>query len=76
MQQVIDIEEAKATLGELLDAAIRGQEIILTRDARPVAKLIPLIQQRPRPRFGSARGLVHVANDFDAPLADFDEYTR
>jgi prevent-host-death family protein len=41
--QVIDVEDAKTSLGDLLDAAIRGQEIILTRDAQPVAKLIPLV---------------------------------
>jgi antitoxin (DNA-binding transcriptional repressor) of toxin-antitoxin stability system len=60
----------------LLDAAIRGQEIVLTRDAQPVAKLVPLVQRRPRPQFGSAKGLVHIADDFDAPLADFDEYVK
>lgn len=74
--QVIDVEEAKTSLGDLLDAAIRGQEIILTRDAKPVAKLIPLVQRRPRPQFGSAKGLVHIADDFDTPLSDFDEYVK
>jgi len=74
--QVVDVEEAKTSLGDLLDAAIRGQEIILTRDAKPVAKLIPLVQRRPRPQFGSAKGLVHIADDFDAPLSDFDEYVK
>ena len=74
--QVIDVEEAKTSLGDLLDAAIRGQEIVLTRDAQPVAKLVPLVQPRPRPQFGSAKGLVHIADDFDAPLADFDEYVK
>jgi len=74
--QLIDIEQAKASLNDLLDAAVRGQEIILTRDAQPIAKIVPLTQERPRPCFGSARGRIHVAEDFDAPLADFDEYTR
>jgi prevent-host-death family protein len=74
--QVIDVEEAKTSLDDLLDAAIRGQEIVLTRDAQPVAKLVPLVQRRPRPQFGSAKGLVHIADDFDAPLADFDEYVK
>ncbi|MCC6743366.1 MAG: type II toxin-antitoxin system prevent-host-death family antitoxin [Acidobacteria bacterium] len=74
--QLIDIEQAKASLNDLLDAAVRGQEIILTRDAQPIAKIVPFTQERLRPRFGSARGRIHVAEDFDAPLADFDEYTR
>jgi prevent-host-death family protein len=74
--QVIDVEEAKTSLDDLLDAAIRGQEIVLTRHAQPVAKLVPLVQRRPRPQFGTAKGLVHIADDFDAPLADFDEYVK
>ncbi len=74
--QVIDVEEAKSSLSDLVDAAIRGQEIVLTRDAQPIAKLVPLVQPRPRPRFGSARDLVHMAEDFDAPLPDFDEYVK
>lgn len=74
--QVIDVEEAKTSLSDLVDAAIRGQEIVLTRDAQPIAKLVPLVQQRPRPRFGSARDLVHMAEDFDAPLPDFSEYVK
>jgi len=63
-------------LSDSLDAAIRRQEIILTRDAKPVAKLILLVQRRSRPQFGSAKGLVHIADDFDAPLADFNEYVK
>jgi prevent-host-death family protein len=74
--QVIDVEQAKTSLDDLLDAAIRGQEIVLTRHAQPVAKLVPLVQRRPRPQFGTAKGLVHIADDFDAPLADFDEYVK
>jgi len=74
--QVIDIEKAKNSLGELVDAAVSGQEIILTKDARPVAKLVAVTDQRQSPRFGSAQGLIHISDDFDAPLPDFDEYMR
>lgn len=35
---------------------------------------IPVASTKPRPKFGSARGLIKMADDFDAPLADFDEY--
>ena len=74
--QRIDIDEANASLSDLLDAAVRGKEIILTRDAKPIARLVALVHQHPRPRFGSARGLVHIAPDFDAPLTDFNEYMQ
>jgi antitoxin (DNA-binding transcriptional repressor) of toxin-antitoxin stability system len=74
--QIIDVEQAKTSLDDLLDAAIQGQEIILTRDAQPVARLIGLVHERSRPRFGSAKGRIHIAEDFDAPLTDFEEYMR
>ena len=74
--QAIDVEEAKTSLSDLVDAAIRGQEIVLTRDAHPIAKLVPLVHSRSRPRFGSAKDLVRTAEDFDAPLPDFDEYVK
>ena len=37
-------------------------------------QVIPIASTKPRPQFGSARGLIHMSDDFDAPLADFDEY--
>ena len=74
--QIIDVEQAKTSLDDLLDAAIQGQEIILTRDAQPVAKLIALVHERPRPRFGSAKGRIQIAADFDAPVRDFEEYMQ
>jgi len=72
----VDIEKAKTSLLELLDAALDGEEVVLTRDERPVAKLVAFTRPSARPRFGSARGLVTMADDFDAPLEDFDEYMR
>jgi antitoxin (DNA-binding transcriptional repressor) of toxin-antitoxin stability system len=72
----VDVEEAKAALDDLVAEALRGEEVVLTRDEQPIARLVPLAEMRPRPRFGSARGLIRIAADFEMPLADFDEYTR
>jgi antitoxin (DNA-binding transcriptional repressor) of toxin-antitoxin stability system len=72
----VDVEDAKSSLDQLLAEAQRGEEVVLTREDRPIARLIAVGEQRPRPRFGSARELVRVGADFEAPLADFDEYTR
>jgi antitoxin (DNA-binding transcriptional repressor) of toxin-antitoxin stability system len=42
-----------------------------------VVELLPVPQtDRPRPKFGSARGRIQIAPDFDAPLDDFAEYLR
>jgi prevent-host-death family protein len=70
------IEEAQAKLSEVLDKLAPGEEVIITRNEQPVAKLVG--QQRPirKPRRpGSAKGkLVMLAED-DEHLEDFKDYT-
>lgn len=45
MQHQIDIAEAKAHLAELLDEAIQGNEILITRDDQPLVKLSPVVTE-------------------------------
>ena len=71
----VNIAEAKARLPELVRRAGAGEEILIARDHRPVARLAPLEDAAPR-RPGSARGRVELAADFDAPLPDLEAYTR
>ncbi|WP_319419719.1 type II toxin-antitoxin system Phd/YefM family antitoxin [Pleurocapsa sp. FMAR1] len=70
----LDITQAKADLSKLLDLAIKGEEIVITQDNKPVAKISPIVSmQRPLKR-GSAKGKVQMSSDFDEPLEDFREY--
>ena len=39
-----------------------------------MVQLVPVAQSERRPRFGSAKGLIEIADDFDEPLEDFKEY--
>ena len=71
----VNIAEAKARLPELVRRAGAGEEILIARHRRPVARLAPLEDAAPR-RPGSARGRIALAADFDAPLPDLEEYTR
>ena len=71
----VNIAEAKARLPELVRRAGAGEEILIARDHRPVARLAPLEDAAPR-RPGSARGRVELAADFDAPRPDLEAYTR
>lgn len=48
MTQPVNIAEAKAKLSALVDRAAAGEEIILSRAGRPVARLMPLAEQTPR----------------------------
>lgn len=66
----VDIEEAQQRLLDLIQAVEQGDAVIITRHRQPLIQLIPV----PQPQFGSARGLLTIADDFDAPLDDFREY--
>jgi len=73
LMTTVTVEEAQARLAELLDRLQPGEEVVITRDTQPVAKLV-----RARPTAGQPRqpGLLrdqvlHMADDFDAPLEDF-----
>ncbi len=72
----VDIEEAKTHLHELVDAAVNGEEIVIAKDERRLVKLVPVSQAESRPRFGSAKGLITMSEDFDGPLEDFEEYVK
>ena len=73
MQQV-DISVAQAQIGQLLQSALRGEEIIITRNNHPILKLIQVSSQPKRRQRGSAKGQIWMAADFDEPLDDFKEY--
>lgn len=73
MQQV-KLDEATTRLPSLIDAAIRGEVVLITTDDRQTVQLVPLKHARHPRRFGSARGLIQMADDFDAPLDDLREY--
>lgn len=73
MQQ-IDITEAQAHISHILQSALDGEEIIITRDNQPILKLIQFLPTPKRRQRGSAAGQIWMAPDFDEPLEDFQEY--
>lgn len=73
MQQV-DISVAQTQITELLQSALQGEEIIITRDNHPILKLIQVSSQPKRRQRGSAKGQIWMTADFDEPLEDFKEY--
>lgn len=70
-----NIADAKARLSELVQRALAGDEVVIARDHRPLVRLVPVApSDAPRvPGTGKGR-LVRIAEDFDAPLPDFDPY--
>jgi prevent-host-death family protein len=62
------MREAKTHLSRLVDRAANGEEIVIARRGKPVARLMPIhSESTPRP-FGLMHGQITVADDFDAPL--------
>lgn len=65
---VYHLNEAKSPLSRLVDRAAGGEEIIIARSGKPVARLGPL-RQRSAPRQpGGWQGRVYISEDFDEPL--------
>ena len=70
----VDIIKAGDCLQELIAQSIGGKEVVITRGGQPVVKLLPLTGKKRKRRFGSARGLIKISDDFDKPLEDFKDY--
>ena len=70
----VTLDEAQAQLPTLIDAAVSGEPVFITRDGGQTVQLVPVSQPQGRPQFGSGKGLMVMADDFDEPLVDFGEY--
>jgi prevent-host-death family protein len=67
-ETIYNLYEAKTSLSRLVDRAAHGEEIILAKAGKPLAKLVPFLQP-PKPRQpGGWEGRMRISEDFDAPL--------
>ena len=66
--RAVNVHQAKTHLSRLLTRVERGEEIIIARAGKPVARLLPFEPAVTPRTFGGARGQVWIAEDFDAPL--------
>ena len=70
----VTLEEAQAQLPELIRNLAAGEEVVITRDAQPVARLIPPPPLQPQPVFGSCKGMLTILAEDEEHLADFQEH--
>ncbi len=69
----VNVHEAKTQLSRLLERVLAGEEIVIMRSNKPIARLVP-IEPRKRRKLGWAAGEVHVPEDFNDPVpADIEE---
>ena len=64
----VNVHEAKTRLSELLKKVEAGEEVIIARSGKPVARLVPVSVSGTKRLLGTAKGLVKMAEDFNDPL--------
>lgn len=70
MKKIVNIYEAKTHFSKLIDRVMGGEEIIIGKSGKPVARLVP-VSGKPEKRMpGSAAGKIVISSDFDAPLPE------
>jgi antitoxin (DNA-binding transcriptional repressor) of toxin-antitoxin stability system len=70
MNKVVTIHAAKTTLSQLLARVEAGEEIVLARGRKRVAKLVPYPAPRQGRQFGAMRGRISIGPEFLEPLPE------
>ena len=65
---LINIHDAKTHFSKFINQALKGDEIIIARDGKPLIRLVPYVEETQLRRGGQFKGLIEIADDFDAPL--------
>ncbi len=68
--RTINIHEAKTHLSRLVEEASEGEEIVIAKAGKPVARLVPVEKTSKRRKLGILAGKFAVPSDFDAPLPE------
>lgn len=69
------MHDAKTRLSELVAAAEGGEEVVIARDGAPAVRLVAVAVEHPPVRLGVLAGEIELAEDFDAPLSEFEPYS-
>ena len=74
MEKTVNIHEAKTNLSSLIAEVEAGEEVVIARAGKPVAKLVPIVGRQKRATrrniAGALKGKIRVGPDFDDPLPD------
>ena len=68
--QTFNVHEAKTHLSRLLERVAAGEEIVIARAGRPIARLVPFRSETPRRVAGTHRDRIHFSDDLEAPLPE------
>ena len=70
--ETVNVHEAKTHLSKLLQRVAKGEEIIIAKAGKPVARLIPETRKKKR-TLGTMQGKFVVPEDFNEPLPELEE---
>lgn len=68
------MHEAKSNLSRLVKRAAAGEEILIANHGKPMALLTRLSNKKAQIPWDAFKGKIRMADDFDAPLREFEEY--
>jgi prevent-host-death family protein len=66
--ETVNIYEAKTRLSQLVDKVASGEDVVISRNGKPLVRITRLETAKRPVRFGVLKGKVKIASDFDAPL--------
>ena len=70
--EIINVHAAKTHLSKLLERVEAGEEVVIARAGRPVARLVPYVETPRRNWFGAMRGEIRILPGFEEPDAEFE----
>lgn len=70
----INIHKAKTQFSKLIREVQNGNEVVIAKGNKPVAKLVAIDTKQPKRKLGTAKGKFKMAPDFDSPVDDFTDY--
>lgn len=69
---IYNIHEAKTHFSKLLEQVLKGEEVVIAKAGKPVARILPVMKEVPRRKPGNDAGKIIIAPNFDDPLEEFD----
>lgn len=72
----VNIHEAKTHFSKLIKEVLNGEEVVIAKGNKPIAKLVAIDGNKPKRKLGTAKGKIKISSDFDEPLADFMDYVQ
>ncbi|WGG48586.1 type II toxin-antitoxin system Phd/YefM family antitoxin [Rugamonas sp. DEMB1] len=66
----VSIHEASTNFSKLVDTAAKGEKIVIAKAGKPAPRLVSLETSPAARHFGALKGMLRIADDFDAPLPD------